>query len=119
MLVAQVTKAGFLVAGVIVRSGMVYVAMFSFVIALGVLFLMRDELTTGYFRWQDHLVTTPLLYGVAALVFVSDALLPTGAGLWFYILFLLRAFLACLLFVVVWGGTLTAGAMIVRGIGKQ
>lgn len=94
-------------------------AVFSFIIALGVLFMMRDELTTGYFRWQDHLLTTPLLYGVAALVFMSDALLPTGTGLWVYLLFLLRAFLACLLFVVVWGGTLTAGAMILRGFGRQ
>ncbi len=89
-------------------------ALCSFVIALGVLFMMRDELTTGYFRWQDHLVTTPLLYGAAALVLVFDALLPAGTGIWSYLLYVLRAFLACLLFVVVWGGTLTAGAMLIR-----
>lgn len=93
---------------------MIYVAMISFSIALGVLFMMRDELMTGYFRWRDHLVTTPLLYGTAVFVFLIDCLLPTGSGSWFYLLFPLRAFLASVLFVVVWGGTLTAGAALIH-----
>lgn len=93
---------------------MIIAAFAAFLIAIGVLFMMRDEITSGFYRWQDHLLTTPLLLGSAVVILWLDTMLPSGTGIWQYGLLVLRAFMAFGLMVVVWGGTLTAGTLLLR-----
>lgn len=91
---------------------MLIVAGLAFLIAVAVLIMMRDELSSGYARWQDYLVTTPLLFAAASGVFILESLLPTGSGIFALLLFFVRGFLAFALLVFVWGGTLTAAGLI-------
>lgn len=93
---------------------MVYVVIIAVLIAAGVLVMMQDEIRNGYFRWRDYLQTTPLLYGAGWLIVQFESILPTGEGLSFYLLLAMRTVLAFGLLVVVWGGTLTAGALLIR-----
>lgn len=95
---------------------MLIVAIIAFVIALCVLFMMRDEITTGYARTQDYLLTTPLLYAAAAGTALLAGLLPSGEGIIAVVAILVRSILAFALLVFVWGGTLTLGAYILRNV---
>ncbi len=93
---------------------MIYVVAFAVLIAIPVLVMMYDEISSGYYRWRDYLVTTPLLYGTALLVLYLDHLLPIGEGITALAFLLVRALLAVLLIVVVWGGTLNVGSLLIR-----
>lgn len=93
---------------------MVYVAVIAVLIALGVLVMMYDEISTGYYRWRDYLITIPLLYGTALLILFADSLMPTGTGLLAGVMLVVRALMGFLLLVVVWGGTLNLGSLLIR-----
>lgn len=83
-------------------------------IAIGTLFMMRDEVTSGYARTNDYLLTTPLLYAAAAGMALLASLLPPAEGLLAVIVVLVRSILAFALLVFVWGGTLTLGSLLLR-----
>ena len=93
---------------------MIYLAILAFLIALGVLVMMYDEINTGYYRWRDYLTTIPLLYGTALLILAVDSMLPEGSGLLALVMLVVRALLGFLLLVVVWGGTLNLGSLLIR-----
>lgn len=98
---------------------MLLVSIIAVLIAVGVLVMMRDELTTGYARTNDYLLTTPLLYGAAGGMALLSSLLPDGDGLLAVIVVLVRAILAFALLVFVWGGTLTLGSFLVHRVRKS
>ncbi|MBO6504990.1 MAG: hypothetical protein JJ977_09370 [Kordiimonadaceae bacterium] len=98
---------------------MLFVTIIAVLIAVGVLVMMWDELTTGYARTNDYLLTTPLLYAAAAGMALLSSLLPDGDGLLAVIVVLVRAILAFALLVFVWGGTLTLGSLVLRLIAKS
>lgn len=93
---------------------MIYFAGIAFLIGLGVLVLMRDEIMSGYFRWRDYFLVVPLLALAAFLMVFLAGLLPDEDGFWLLFLLPIRAILTFGLIVFVWGITLTAGALIIR-----
>lgn len=93
---------------------MLLVAIVAVLIAICVLHMMRDEVTAGYARTSDYLLTTPLLYGAAAGVALIASLIPETDGLLAIIFVLVRSILAFALLVFVWGGTLTLGSFVIR-----
>ena len=93
---------------------MVYLVAFAFLLAVGVLVMMYDEISTGFYRWRDYLITIPLLYGTAVLILLLDSMLPVGTGLLAGVMILVRALMGFLLLVVVWGGTLNLGSLFIR-----
>ncbi len=93
---------------------MLLVAIVAVLIAVCVLYMMRDEITSGYARANDYLLTTPLLYGAAAGVALVAGLLPEAGGILAVVVVLVRAILAFALLVFVWAGTLTLGSFLLR-----
>ncbi len=93
---------------------MIWLVPFAFLSGCGVLILMRDEIRSGYYRWTDYLLVTPLLYVAALALYWLSELLPAVDGAWWALLLPIKLLLGFALFVVVWGGTLTAGALIVH-----
>lgn len=96
---------------------MIWFAFIAFILGLAVLVLMRDEIRTGFFRWRDYLVVIPLLAIAAVAVVFLNRLLPAGDGLWFVLLLPVRLVLTFGLMAFVWGGTITAGALLLRWLG--
>lgn len=93
---------------------MIWTVYISVVLAFGVLVLMRREILSGFSRMSDYVIVTPLLYGAGAMLFfLADILSDYMAG-WPYVLLLIQALLGFGIMVVVWGGTLTFGALIMR-----
>lgn len=98
---------------------MLWIVLISVLIALGILVMMYDEISTGFYRWRDYIVTTILLYSTGALlVFLAD-LLPEVSGTPFVFLLFIKALLSFGLMIMVWGGTLTLGSLIVRIFGYK
>ncbi|WP_262694237.1 hypothetical protein [Kordiimonas aquimaris] len=94
----------------------VYIAV---ILALGVLVMMRREITNGFFRWRDYFLTAPLLYISALILLWLDSFVATLTPPSFWIISIpLRALIGFGILVVVWGGTLTAGALILRLLAK-
>lgn len=98
---------------------MLLVAIVAVLIAVCVLYMMRDEIATGYARTNDYLLTTPLLYGAAAGVALVASLLPEAGGILAVVVVLVRAILAFALLVFVWAGTLTLGSLLLRKIANS
>lgn len=87
----------------------VYIAM---LIALGILVMMYDEISSGFYRRRDYIVTAALLYGAGAILFYLAGLLPSPSGLFMSFVFVIKAFLGFGVSIVIWGGTLTLGSLI-------
>lgn len=89
----------------------VYAAM---VLACGVLVMMRREIISGFSRTSDYLIVTPLLFGAGAGQFFLAQVLSDTLAAWPIMQFFVKALLGFGIMVVVWGGTLTLGALIMR-----
>ena len=96
------------------HSSMIWAVYISVALACGVLVMMRREITSGYFRPVDYLIVTPLLYGVAVGLFFTADFLSGAMSNWPSVLLIIKSLLAFGLMVVVWGGTLTLGALMMR-----
>ena len=93
---------------------MIWPVLISAFIAFGMLITMYDEISTGFYRARDYVVTTALLYAAGALLFFGAGLIPATAGAPYVLFVVLKAFIGFGLMIVVWGGTLTLGSLIIR-----
>ncbi len=93
---------------------MIWFVLLAAMIAIAILVMMYDEISTGFYRWQDYIVTAGLLYGVGFVLYSLAAFVPVHANYWSILAGPLKALLAFALFVVVWGGTLTLGSLLIR-----
>lgn len=93
---------------------MIWFILIALILACGVLVMMRDEIRDGYVRWRDYMLVVPLLYGTGAVIYWLAGWLPPAEGLWLLVLLPVRILLGFALLIVVWGGTITAGAVLMR-----
>jgi hypothetical protein len=87
----------------------VYIAMS---IAIGILVMMYDEISSGFYRRSDYIVTAVLLYGTGAILFYLAGLVPPSSGLLMPFVFVVKALLGFGVSIMVWGGTLSLGSLI-------
>jgi len=90
---------------------MIWFVHIAVLIALGILVMMYDEISSGFYRRRDYIMTAALLYGTGAILYCLAGLLPPASGVLMPILIVLKAFLGFGLSIVVWGGTLTLGSL--------
>lgn len=88
-------------------------------IAIGILIMMYDEISTGFYRWRDYGITTVVLYGVGLILFILASLVSLPSGFWGLLAAPLKALLIFGLMVMVWGGTLTLGSLIIKLLSSQ
>ncbi len=93
---------------------MIWFILIAAAIAIGILVMMYDEISTGFYRWRDYGITTALLYGVGFILFILTPLVPTPTSFWIVLAVPLKALLIFGLMVTVWGGTLTLGSLLIR-----
>ena len=98
---------------------MIWVVYIAFIIALGVLVMMREEIMTGFFRWRDYFIAASLLYLSAIVLFGMDSFVSALSSSWWPLVAPIRLLIAFGLAVVVWGGTLAVGALVLKLAAKS
>ncbi len=98
---------------------MMWFVFLSVAIALGVLVMMHDEISTGFYRWTDYIVTSPLLFVTGAILYYLAGLVPLPLNLWLGLLLPLKTVLVFGVMVMTWGGTLTFGSLLIRLVGHK
>lgn len=93
---------------------MIWMTAIAAFIAFGMLVMMFDEISTGFYRWRDYIPTTILLYAAGAFIFYLGGLVASIHGIPSIIQTLVQLFLGFGLMFMVWGGTLTLGSLIIR-----
>jgi len=93
---------------------MIWFVFISGAIALGILVMMYDEISTGYYRWTDYIVTSVLLFATGGVLYVIAGLVPLSPGIWLALFLPLKILLVFGVMVMVWGGTLTFGSLLIR-----
>jgi len=92
---------------------MIWFILIAAAIAIGILVMMYDEISTGFYRRRDYGITTVLLFGVGVILFILASIIPTPTGFWIIIAMPLKALLIFGLMVMVWGATLTLGSLLI------
>lgn len=93
---------------------MIWMMAIAALIALGTLVMMFDEISTGFYRWRDYIVTTLLLYSTGAILFYLGELASAINNIPSILIGLVQLLLGLGLMIVVWGGTLTLGSLVIR-----
>lgn len=93
---------------------MIWFVFISSIIALGILVMMRDEISAGFYRWTDYIVTSTLLFTTSGILYYLAGFVPVALDLWLALFLPLKILLVFGVMVTTWGGTLTLGSLLVR-----
>lgn len=93
---------------------MIYFAIFGVVAGLCIVWMMRDEIVSGYARHNDYWLVFPLLIIGGSLFYWAAYMLPDPVGLSAIVIIPVKAALTFVFFALFWGATIIAGALVLK-----
>lgn len=93
---------------------MIWFVFISVAIALGVLVMMFDEISSGFYRWADYIVTSMLLFVTGGILYFLAGFIPLSPTIWLLLFLPLKILFVFGVMVMMWGGTLTLGSLVIR-----
>jgi hypothetical protein len=97
---------------------MIYFAIFAAILGVCTVWMMRDEIVTGYARSGDYCFVSPVLCAVGSMLYWAASLLPMAMGLASFIIVPVKLALIVGFILFFWGAIITAGALILKLLNK-